>query len=312
VLKETFIKLLANYTDNESLRNELWTEIEKNYSNTQRHYHTLLHLENILNQLAEVKSEIHNWDIVLFTLFYHDIVYSSLKSDDEEKSAELAEIRMKQINVPSEIIKNCKTQILATKKHEDKSDSDTNFFIDADLSIFGQPEDIYENYRKNIRLEYLYYPSVVFDKGRIQILNDFLTQDSIFKTKYFKNKFEEQAKININKEVELLEKYKYEFFSSRSNQLIFTIENDGDWHEFFHDGVEILKNTDGVEISNYYPGFFDSGYCRFTYKNVNLNLEYEGMLGIDLRTEPNPTENEINIANEIYEILKQVRNRNYA
>lgn len=218
---------------------------------------------------------------------------------------------MKQINIPSEIIKNCKTQILATKKHKENSDSDTNFFIDADLSIFGQPDDIYENYRKNVRLEYLYYPSVIFNKGRIQILNNSLKQDSIFKTNYFKNKFEEQAKVNLNKEIKFLAKYKYESFS-QSNQIIFAIEDDGDWHEFFQDGVEILKNTDGVEISNYYPGFFDSGYCRFSYKNVNLNLEYEGMLGIDLRTEPNPTEDEVNITKVIYEILKQVRNKNYA
>jgi len=204
VLKETFIKLLANYTDNESLRNELWTEIEKNYSNTQRHYHTLLHLENILNQLAEVKSEIHNWDIVLFTLFYHDIVYSSLKSDNEEKSAELAEIRMKQINVPSEIIKNCKTQILATKSHIKSTDSDTNYFTDADLSILGQSWETYSLYCKNVRMEYSIYPDLVYNPGRKEVLNHFLAMERIFKTDFFYNKFEIQARENLTQEIQLL------------------------------------------------------------------------------------------------------------
>lgn len=204
MLKETFIKLLANYTDNESLRNELWTEIEKNYSNTQRHYHTLLHLENILNQLAEVKSEIHNWDIVLFTLFYHDIVYSSLKSDNEEKSAELAEIRMKQINVPSEIIKNCKTQILATKSHIKSTDSDTNYFTDADLSILGQSWETYSLYCKNVRMEYSIYPDLVYNPGRKKVLNHFLAMERIFKTDFFYNKFEIQARENLTQEIQLL------------------------------------------------------------------------------------------------------------
>ena len=204
MLKETFIKLLANYTDNESLRNELWTEIEKNYSNTQRHYHTLLHLENILNQLAEVKSEIHNWDIVLFTLFYHDIVYSSLKSDNEEKSAELAEIRMKQINVPSEIIKNCKTQILATKSHIKSTDSDTNYFTDADLSILGQSWETYSLYCKNVRMEYSIYPDLVYNPGRKEVLNHFLAMERIFKTDFFYNKFEIQARENLTQEIQLL------------------------------------------------------------------------------------------------------------
>lgn len=143
MLKETFINLLANYTENESLKNELWTEIEKNYSNDQRHYHTLLHLQNLLQQLIEVKSEIHNWETVLFTLFYHDIVYVSVNSDNEEKSAELAEKRLKQISLTTDTIDSCKSQILATKSHTISADSDTNYFTDADLSILGQNWETY-------------------------------------------------------------------------------------------------------------------------------------------------------------------------
>ena len=312
MLKETYIELLTNYTDDNSLKNELWTEIEQNYSEKKRHYHNLSHLENSLVELTGVKDKIENWNTILLTLFYHDIIYNSLKSDNEEQSAELAEKRMKQINVPFLTIENCKSQILATKKHLCNSISDINYFIDSDLSILGQQEEVYKKYSKNVRLEYLYYPSIIYNKARIQVLNNFLKQDSIFKTDYFKSKFEEQAKINLNTEIETFEKYKQEFLLTHSNQWTFTIEDDGDWYEFFHDGAEILEKTNGVEIINYYPGFFDSGYCRFTYKDVRLNLEYEGMLGIDLRTEPNPTENDIKIAKEIYDMLKQVRNKNYA
>jgi predicted metal-dependent HD superfamily phosphohydrolase len=87
VLKETFIQLLTNYTDNNGLTNELWTEIEKNYTSKKRHYHTLLHLDTLLIQLTEVKKKIQNWETILFTLYYHDIIYNPLKSDNEEKSA---------------------------------------------------------------------------------------------------------------------------------------------------------------------------------------------------------------------------------
>jgi predicted metal-dependent HD superfamily phosphohydrolase len=87
MLKETFINLLSNYTDNELVINDLWNEVVKNYSSKKRHYHTLNHLENLLNQLTEIKGEIEIWNAVLFTLYYHDIIYNSLKSDNEEKSA---------------------------------------------------------------------------------------------------------------------------------------------------------------------------------------------------------------------------------
>jgi predicted metal-dependent HD superfamily phosphohydrolase len=204
VLKETFTRLLTNFTDNNRLANELWTEIEKNYSSKKRHYHTLQHLDNLLAQLIEVKGEIQNWETTLFTLYYHDIIYDALKSDNEEKSAELAEMRMNQISVSNNIIKLCKKQILATKSHIESTDSDTNYFTDADLSILGQTWPIYSMYSKNVRKEYSIYPDFVYNAGRKKILNHFLAMDRIFKTNFFYNKFEIQAKGNIQKELEQL------------------------------------------------------------------------------------------------------------
>lgn len=204
MLKETFIGLLTNYSDNNGLTNELWTKIEKNYTNKQRHYHTLQHLDNLLAQLTEVKNEIQNWETILFTLYYHDIVYNSLKSDNEEKSAELAENRMKQISVPIDIIELCKKQILATKSHLKSTDSDTNYFTDADLSVLGQPWETYSLYCKDVRKEYSIYPDFVYNPGCKRVLNHFLTMERIFKTEYFQDKFEIQAKQNLIHELNTL------------------------------------------------------------------------------------------------------------
>lgn len=204
MLKETFIGLLTNYTDNDRLTNELWTEIEKNYSSKKRHYHTLHHLESLLAQLTDVKGKIQKWNTILFSLYYHDIVYSSLKSDNEEKSAELAEKRMKQISVSIDTIELCKNQILATKSHIKSTNSDTDYFTDADLSILGQNWETYSVYCKNIRKEYSIYPDFVYNLSRKKVLNHFLSMDRIFKTDFFHNKFEIQAKQNLQKEIELL------------------------------------------------------------------------------------------------------------
>lgn len=97
MLRETFKQLISNYTDNEALMSDLWAEIESKYSSRKRHYHTLRHLENLLLELREVKNKIEKWDTILFTLFYHDVVYNVLKSNNEEKSAEFAEKRMNKI-----------------------------------------------------------------------------------------------------------------------------------------------------------------------------------------------------------------------
>ena len=204
MLKETFIELLTKYTDNDSLKKELWAEIEENYSIIKRHYHTLEHLYNLLSQLTDVKNEIQNWETILFTLFYHDIIYNSIKSDNEEKSAEFAENRMKQISVSNDKIELCKKQILATKSHIKSTDSDTNYFTDADLSVLGQNWETYLLYCKNVRKEYSIYPALVYNPGRNKVLNHFLSMDRIFKTDFFYNKFEIQAKQNLQQEIESL------------------------------------------------------------------------------------------------------------
>lgn len=204
MLQETFIRLLKNYTNDDNLIRDFWIEIEQNYSKKGRYYHTLQHLENLLTVLTEIESEIQNREVVLFTLYYHDVVYRATKSDNEEKSAELAEKRMQQLAIPGAVIERCKKQILATKSHLIANDSDTNYFTDADLSVLGQDWETYSDYYKNVRKEYAIYPDFVYNPGRKKVLHHFLKMDRIFKTDLMYDKFEIQARQNIQKEIELL------------------------------------------------------------------------------------------------------------
>lgn len=204
MLKTIFIALLKNYSDDEELIDNLWKELEQNYSGKKRFYHTLQHLENLLLQLNQVKEEIHNWDTLLFTLFYHDAVYNSLKADNEEKSAELAEKRMQQLAVPTETIDCCIEQILATKSHNHSTDSDTNYFTDADLFVLGENWETYATYLTNVRKEYSIYPDLIYNPGRKKVLNHFLAMDRIYKTDFFYDRYEKRAKENLQKELDLL------------------------------------------------------------------------------------------------------------
>ncbi len=204
MLKNTFLSLAANYSDNKVLHLTLWEEIVKNHTDKKRYYHTLVHLENLLFQLSQVKTEISSWNTILFTLFYHDVIYNSLKNNNEEKSAEFAIERMQLLSVPKEIIKRCENQILATKHHKVSEDTDTNYFTDADLAILGSNWETYEQYYKNVRKEYAAYPNLVYNSGRKKALKHFLTMDNIFKTEYFHQKFEKAARENIQREIDLL------------------------------------------------------------------------------------------------------------
>lgn len=203
-LNQTFLALALHYTDDIGLAETLWEEIQKSYSGQERHYHTLSHLEQVFRQLSEVQAQIQDWDALLFSLFYHDIIYDPSGSDNEEKSAALARERLQALSFPPERTARCVAHILATKGHEKSDDPDTNLFTDADLSVLGQSQKAYADYSQRIRKEYAIYPDELYNAGRKQALSHFLRMDRIFKTDHFFSNYEDQARRNMTRELQAL------------------------------------------------------------------------------------------------------------
>jgi len=203
-IKNVFEGLLNKYTSEIPIIDSLWDEIESSYLGKKRYYHSLSHIADLLEELIIIKNRIEDWDTILFTLFYHDIIYDSLRKDNEEKSAQVALERMKSLNVPQENIRRCYDQIIATNTHQISDDIDTNYFTDADLSILGQEWERYQTYYTNVRKEYAIYPDVLYKTGRRKVLKHFLSMDYIFKTGYFRQQYESQAQKNLHKELSIL------------------------------------------------------------------------------------------------------------
>ena len=202
-LEDVFFQLLSRWNCTGATANKYWNKIKSRYSEKNRHYHTLQHLESVIYHLYSVKDEINDMDTVLFSAFYHDVVYSNIWKDNEEKSALLAQSTLRDINYPEELIELCTEQILATKTHTISQSNDANIFVDADLAILGTNWEEYYNYTINIRKEYSIYPDLIYKPGRIKVLKSFLEQPNIFKTLHFQNIFEKNARENIEKEIEL-------------------------------------------------------------------------------------------------------------
>jgi predicted metal-dependent HD superfamily phosphohydrolase len=203
MIKGEFIDSLKNYTVDSEQRLIMWNEVEKNYSKSDRHYHNLTHLNSMLTELKLHKDKFNNWDTIIFAIVYHDLVYNTLKSDNEEQSAEVAIKRLTKIAFPEKLITFCGQLILATKKHE-PSDPETNLFTDADLSILGSDPETYKAYSKRIRLEYSIYPDMMYNPGRKKVLTHFLKMDNIYKTNEFSDRYEQNAKTNMQTELDSL------------------------------------------------------------------------------------------------------------
>ncbi|MET0392494.1 MAG: hypothetical protein ABW019_05105 [Chitinophagaceae bacterium] len=191
----------ACYTADQRLVRSLWEEIAGCYSRPARKYHNLQHLAAICHELLAVKQHIAGWNILVFSIAYHDIVYNTRRQDNEEKSAALAKDRLLTLDLPAPAIETCAAQILATKTHAATGDTDTAYFTDADLAILGSGWPVYATYASHIRQEYRHYPGLLYNPGRKKVLKKFLEKDRIYNTPHFYSLYEEQARKNMAAEL---------------------------------------------------------------------------------------------------------------
>lgn len=97
-LNEIYVDLLFNYQTNRITIYRLWDEISLKLTESHRYYHHLGHLENLIQELEPIKAEFYDWNAVLFSVFYHDVIYQAIASDNEEQSADLAKKHLIEIN----------------------------------------------------------------------------------------------------------------------------------------------------------------------------------------------------------------------
>lgn len=198
-LRENFELLVKPYDPNWLL---YWKEIEESYLSKGRYYHNLDHLAMMVAFALKHQEQIEQIDVLLFSIFYHDIVYKATAKYNEEESAALAMNRLGKLGLEFFKMEKVKVQILATKSHLESNDPDTDLLLDMDLAILGQEFEIYDTYRKNVRKEYSKFPSLLYNRGRKKLLKQFLSMPYIFKTQIFREKYEKQARANISQELE--------------------------------------------------------------------------------------------------------------
>lgn len=210
-LKQRFYQLVNSYTKNQDLINSLWSAIAIRYAENHRTYHNLNHITEIFKAFDTYKSKLENPDIVAFSIFYHDIIYSIYKKNNEEKSAlfALQELTPLNFSLNTSLYNNhtfldgIKNQIIATKTHT-AINNDTKWLLDFDLEILGKSSEVYKNYTKKIREEYKLIPTILYKQGRKKVLQHFIDKPFIYNTDTFINLYEKQAKLNLSNELKSL------------------------------------------------------------------------------------------------------------
>ncbi|HPT66084.1 MAG TPA: hypothetical protein PK257_02120 [Candidatus Woesebacteria bacterium] len=182
-----------------------FNEIVKNYSESHRHYHNLKHIDNSLGEFELIKDKLNNPEAVELAIWYHDIVYNLYESDNEEQSAELAKTFCQKNNLSPDFTKQVEDHILFTKHTSLINNSDSQYLADIDMSILGKQPDIFDIYEKQIYKEYsTLYSKADYQKGRTKFFKTIL-KHPIYTTDFFKNRYEQAARDNIQRTINKLE-----------------------------------------------------------------------------------------------------------
>ncbi|MBL1110201.1 hypothetical protein JK361_37570 [Streptomyces sp. 5-8] len=171
----------------------------------QRHYHTVTHLTAVLDHVDVLETYAADPDAVRLAAWFHDAVYLPERSENEERSARLAERALPEAGVPDATTAEVARLVRLTVTHDPADDDrDGQVLCDADLAILAAPPSAYAAYTAAVREEYHFVPNDAFRAGRAAVLRQLLDLPRLFRTPHGERKWEATARYNLTAELEML------------------------------------------------------------------------------------------------------------
>lgn len=177
----------------------------RRWSEPQRRYHTLGHLTAVLDRIDELEADAAHADdpaAVRLAAWFHDAVYLPDRSENEERSARLAEKALPEAGVPAERTAEVARLVRLTVTHDPApGDRNGEVLCDADLAILAAPPEAYARYAAAVREEYGFVPDDLFREGRAAVLRQLLGLPRLYRTPYGAREWEAPARANLETEL---------------------------------------------------------------------------------------------------------------
>jgi predicted metal-dependent HD superfamily phosphohydrolase len=196
-------RLLPGSTDHSDA---VWEAMEAKYAEPHRHYHDEGHLAHCFGQLELVRDQVACPDAVEMALWFHDVINEPGHTDNETRSADFFRDWARGV-MEDGFIAAVVELILATTHRVPSEDRDQQFICDIDLTSFGCPWECYKRDTDNLKAE---FPGSDEDyyRGKRAFLGAMLNKPRIFQTDFFHDRYEDQARDNIRRLLELFDQRK--------------------------------------------------------------------------------------------------------
>jgi predicted metal-dependent HD superfamily phosphohydrolase len=177
----------------------IFTHLVAAYAEPTRAYHTAEHITDCLAHLDQSRHLARRPDEVEAALWFHDAVYQPGGSDNEDRSARLAQTALLACAVPLEISRRVAELVLITRHLTIARELDAQLVCDIDLSILGRERAEFDEFERRIRQEYAWVPDLVYRSSRAELLAGFLRRRWIYQTNYFRDQYEVSARANLER-----------------------------------------------------------------------------------------------------------------
>ncbi len=182
-------------------------ELEAAYAQPPRAYHNFGHVLALLHHYRDV-GDGPGWKQpreVVVAVLYHDAIYEAGRSDNEQRSAQLA-IAAIQRWMPEAGVDTARVAELIelTARHgqlrAEELDADAALFLDSDMAILGAPPEVFDAYDRGIAKEYSgKVPGFLFRINRRRFLKGVLAQPRIFFSDFFHERYDAAARANLRR-----------------------------------------------------------------------------------------------------------------
>uniref|UniRef100_A0A1B6DVM9 Uncharacterized protein n=1 Tax=Clastoptera arizonana TaxID=38151 RepID=A0A1B6DVM9_9HEMI len=213
-LEQVWIKNTTSTGLTKSKCEEWWPIIVQKYSEEGRHYHNIESLEKKFQHFKSIESSLKDPVSVTFAIIFQYFEYDPKAVDCHSKNIQHFKRFFKESGISNE--NPTFTNVITLLETADTSSTDENkidglfgnedkhYFLDLDMVVLGSAPEDYADYAAKVQQEYSFLPDSLYKNLRSKVLQNFLQIPNIFATKEFRENYEQQARSNIQKEVESL------------------------------------------------------------------------------------------------------------